>query len=47
MEIEIDLFKTYYYLSSLQSQVPINSDLFWIFDDLLAVVEDLIEEEME
>ena len=47
MEIKVNLFKTYCYLSSLQSQVPIDSDLFVFFDDLLTVIEDLIEEEEE
>ena len=44
--MKINLYVTYYELSHLQSSVPINSRIFWVFDELLSIIEEEIDKEV-
>ena len=44
--MKIDLYATYYELSKLQSLVPINNKIFWVFDKILLIVEEEIDKEV-
>lgn len=37
--MKIDLYVTYYELSHLQSFIPINSKTFWVFDEILSIID--------
>lgn len=41
--MKIDLYITYYELSHLQSFIPINSKTFWVFDEILSMIEEEID----
>lgn len=41
--MKIDLYITYYELSHLQSFIPINSKIFWVFDEILSMIEEEID----
>ena len=43
--MKIDLYITYYRLFHLQSSVPINNKIFWVFDEILSMIEEEIEKE--
>ena len=45
--MKIDLYVTYYGLSHLQSLIPINSKTFWVFDELLSIIEEEIDNKFE
>ena len=42
-KMKIDLYLTYYELSQLQSFIPINSKIFWVFDEILSIIEEEID----
>ena len=42
-KMKIDLYITYYELSHLQSFIPINSKIFWVFDEILSMIEEEID----
>ena len=42
----IDLYITYYELSYLQSFISINSKTFWVFDEILSIIEEEIDKEV-
>ena len=44
--MKIDLYVTYYELSKLQSLVPINDRIFWLFDGILSTIEEEIDKEV-
>lgn len=44
--MKIDLYVTYYELSHLQSFIPINSKIFWVFDEILSMIEEEIDKEV-
>lgn len=44
--MKIDLYITYYELSHLQSFIPINSKIFWVFDEILSMIEEEIDKEV-
>ena len=44
--MKIDLYVTYYELLHLQSSVPINSKMFWVFDELLSIIEEETDKEV-
>ena len=44
--MKIDLYITYYELSHLQSFIPINSKTFWMFDEILSIIEEEIDKEV-
>ena len=44
--MKIDLYVTYYELSKLQSFIPINDKIFWVFDELLSIIEEEIDKEV-
>lgn len=44
--MKIDLYVTYYELSKLQSLVPINDKIFWVFDGILSTIEEEIDKEV-
>lgn len=44
--MKIDLYVTYYELLHLQSSVPINSKIFWVFDELLSIIEEETDKEV-
>ena len=41
--MKINLYITYYELSHLQSLIPINSKTFWVFDEILSMIEKEID----
>ena len=41
--MKIDLYLTYYELSHLQSFIPINSKTFWVFDEILSMIEEEVD----
>ena len=41
--MKIDLYVTYYKLFHLQSSIPINSKTFWMFDEILSMIEEEID----
>lgn len=41
--MKIDLYATYYELSHLQSFIPINNKTFWVFDEILSMIEEEID----
>ena len=41
--MKINLYVTYYELSKLQSLVPINDKIFWVFDGILSTIEEEID----
>ena len=45
--MKIDLYVTHYELFKLQNSVPINSKIFWVFDELLSIIEEEIDNEFE
>ena len=44
--MKIDLYVTYYELLHLQSSVPINNKMFWVFDEILSIIEKEINKEV-
>lgn len=44
--MKIDLYITYYEVFHLQSFVPINSKIFWVFDEILSIIEEEIDKEV-
>ena len=44
--MKIDLYLTYYELSHLQSFIPISSKIFWMFDEILSMIEEEIDKEV-
>lgn len=44
--MKVDLYVTYYELSKLQSLVPINDKIFWVFDGILSTIEEEIDKEV-
>ena len=44
--MKIDLYMTYYELSHLQGFIPINSKTFWMFDEILSIIEEEIDKEV-
>lgn len=44
--MKIDLYTTYYELINLQSFVPINDKMFWVFDEILSIIEEEIDKEV-
>lgn len=44
--MKIDLYVTHYELSHLQSFIPINNKMFWVFDEILSIIEKEIDKEV-
>ena len=44
--MKINLYVTYYELSHLQSFIPINNKIFWVFDELLSIIEEETDKEV-
>lgn len=44
--MKIDLYTTYYELINLQSFIPINNKIFWVFNELLSIIEGEIDKEV-
>ena len=44
--MKIDLYITYVEVFQLQSFVPINSKIFWVFDEILSIIEEEIDKEV-
>ena len=44
--MKIDLYTTYYELINLQSVIPINNKIFWVFNELLSIIEEEIDKEV-
>lgn len=44
--MKVNLYVTYYELSKLQSLVPINDKIFWVFDGILSTIEEEIDKEV-
>ena len=44
--MKIDLYTTYYELINLQSFIPINNKIFWVFNELLSIIEKEIDKEV-
>lgn len=44
--MKIDLYTTYYELINLQSSIPINNKIFWVFNELLSIIEEEIDKEV-
>lgn len=45
--MKINLYVTYYELFHLQSSIPINNKMFWVFDELLSIIEEEIDNKFE
>ena len=44
--MKIDLYVTHYELFNLQNSVPINSEIFWVLDEFLSIIEEEIDKEV-
>lgn len=44
--MKINLYATYYEVFHLQSFIPINSKTFWVFDEILSMIEEEIDKEV-
>lgn len=44
--MKINLYVTYYELVKLQSFVPINDKMFWVFDEILSIIGEEIDKEV-
>ena len=44
--MKINLYITYYELSKLQSFIPINDKMFWVFDEILSMIEEEMDKEV-
>ena len=45
--MKIDLYTTYYELINLQSFIPINNKIFWVFNELLSIIEEEMDNEFK